>query len=286
MMLIADSGSTKTHWRFVGQDNQILQCETIGFNPYHQTSEAISSEIRNVLLPQLPQSTVNDKITIHFYGAGCSTESKCAIVRTSLTECFPNASIEVDHDLLAAARALCGSNSGIAAILGTGSNSCYYDGKDIVENVTSLGYILGDEGSGVHIGKTFITAYLNNELPKSVTDIFNHNKVLTAEEILDNVYKKPLPNRYLASFSKFVFRNINDAYLNKMVYDCMEQFFDKHICKYEKHKEVKVSFVGSVAFYYNSILKNVAAKKGIQIGTIIESPIAALTLYHLEGKKS
>ncbi len=285
-MLIADSGSTKTHWRFVDKDNQILQFETTGFNPYHQNTETISNEIKTVLLPQMPKVVLPEKINIHFYGAGCSTESKVAIVKAALNECFPNAIVEVDHDLLAAARAVCGSDPGIAAILGTGSNSCYYDGKNIVENVTSLGYILGDEGSGAHIGKTFITAYLNKELPKSVTDIFNHKTILTAEEILDGVYKKPFPSRYLASFSKFIFRNISDPYLNKLVYDCIEQFFDKHICKYQKHKEVKLSFVGSVAFYYNSIIKNVAAKKGVQIGNIIESPIAALTLYHLERTNS
>lgn len=281
-MLIADSGSTKTHWRLVANNSQILQFETAGFNPYQQNTEAIAKEIKNVLLPQLPGEAVNEVMPLYYYGAGCSTETKAAVVKEALSSCFPKAAIEINHDLLAAARALCGSGEGIAAILGTGSNSCYYDGKNIIENVTSLGFILGDEGSGAHIGKTFISAYLNNELPESITEVFNHKNILTAEEVLDSVYKKPFPNRYLASFSRFVFRNINDPYLTKMVYNCMEQFFDKHICKYQKHKEVKVSFVGSVAFYYNSIVKNIAAKKGIQIGNIIESPIAALTLYHME----
>lgn len=280
MILIADSGSTKTDWRLIDEQNKIHQYATQGFNPYFQTTEEIAEIIKAELLPKLESEISNPKFQIFFYGAGCGADSKKEIIRNALFENFPIATIEVNTDLLGAARALCGSKPGIAAILGTGSNTCYYDGATIIENRASLGFILGDEGSGANIGKTFIQAYLNKEIPADLSARFFERFKYTTDDILDAVYKKPMPNRFLASFSKFIYQNLKEQYIIDLVANCFEDFFDKHICKYEKYKEIKLSCVGSVAFYYSNILRAVALNKGVNIDIIIETPIAGLTLFH------
>lgn len=278
MILIADSGSTKTDWRLI-DGNTKHQFSTQGLNPYFLNSETIVNILQTELLihPQMNRTGIAE---IHFYGAGCATDSKKEIIRTALYELFPKAAINVDTDLLGASRALCGAEPGIAAILGTGSNTCYYDGLKIAENRASLGYALGDEGSGAHIGKTFIQAYLNREMPQHLADRFYERFKLSTADILDAVYKKPMPNRFLASFSKFIYQNLKEQYITDLVINCFEQFFDKHICKYNKYKELKLSCVGSVGFYYSNILRAVATKKGVAIDKIVETPIAGLTLYH------
>jgi glucosamine kinase len=281
MILIADSGSTKTDWRLIDDNKQIHQYSTQGFNPYFQDSDQISEIIKSELIPSFQFDIQKQDSQIFFYGAGCGSESKNNVVKAALLQNFPFWTVEVNNDLLCAARALCGSSPGIAAILGTGSNTCYYDGKNIVKNIDSLGYILGDEGSGAHIGKTFIQAYLNKEMPEALASRFYERFKLNKESILDSVYKQPMPNRFLASFSKFIYQNLKEQYITDLIANCFEQFFDKHICKYEKHKEIKLSCVGSVAFYYSNILRAVASKKSVNIDKIIETPIAGLTLYHL-----
>ena len=278
MILIADSGSTKTDWRLIDGSKK-CQVSTQGLNPYFMDSADIVAIISNELLPNLLIDS-NIPVNIYFYGAGCSTEQKKEIVRAALTQLFQKSTIEINTDLLGAARALCGTEPGIAAILGTGANTCYYDGQKIADNRPSLGYALGDEGSGAHIGKTFIQAYLNQEMPQHLADRFYERFKLNSADILDAVYKKPMPNRFLASFSKFIYQNLKEQYIIDLVANCFEQFFDKHICKYPQHKELKLSCVGSVAFYYSNILRGVAARKGVAIDKIIETPIAGLTLYH------
>lgn len=281
MILIADSGSTKTDWRLIDDEKKIHQFATQGLNPYFQSKEEIADILRSELIPQFKSEISNLKSQIYFYGAGCEADSKKELIREALLLVFPQSVIEVNSDMIGAARAMCGSNPGIAAILGTGSNTCYYDGTKSVENVASLGFILGDEGSGAHIGKTFIQAYLNKEMPEELSKRFYERFKLSLSDILDAVYKKPMPNRFLASFSKFIYQNLKEQFVIDLVANCFEQFFDKHICKYKKHKEVKLSCVGSVAFYYSNILRAVATKKGVNIDKIIETPIAGLTLYHL-----
>lgn len=281
MILIADSGSTKTDWRLIDEKKQIHQFATSGTNPYFQTSEQIAEMLRLELIPQFQSEIWNLEFEIFFYGAGCGADSKKEIVHQALLKRFPEANIIVETDMLGAARSLCGRNTGIAAILGTGANTCYYDGEKISKNRASLGYALGDEGSGAHIGKTFIQAYLNKEMPEAIANRFFERFKLSKDDILDSVYKQPLPNKFLASFSKFIYQNFKEQFIIDLVADCFNQFFDKHICKYEKHKEVKLSCTGSVAFYYSNILRAVAANKGVNIDTITETPIAGLTLYHL-----
>jgi glucosamine kinase len=281
MILIADSGSTKTDWRLIDANQQIHQGTTQGINPYFQTHEEIAAIIQTELLGQLKSTMPSHVSEIHFYGAGCGAIQKKRMVASELSSFFSSARIEVHTDLLGAAHALCGSEPGIVAILGTGSNTCYYDGIGIVESHPSLGYILGDEGSGAHIGRAFIQAYLNRELPEALATRFYERFQLDKDQILDKIYKQPLPNRFLASFCKFIYQNLKEQFLIDMVASCFNQLFDKHILKYE-HASLKLNCVGSIAFYFSNILRAVALNKRVAIDKIIESPISALTLYHLK----
>lgn len=282
MILIADSGSTKTDWRLVDNHGRIHQFNTAGFNPLFQTSEEIAKEIGEKLMPGVKavQGSANAEYEVYYYGASCSSEVRNRIVYDALAQYFPNGKIEVDHDLLGAARALCGHSEGIAAILGTGSNSCFYNGKEIVDNVPSLGFILGDEGSGARLGMALVKGYFYREMPKALAERFEERFKISKEDVLEAVYKKPMPSRYLASFSKFIFQNLKEQYMVDLAADCFREFFDRQISKYERYREVSVSCVGSVGFYFSNILRAVAQEKGIMMGTILETPIAGLVLYH------
>lgn len=279
MFLIADSGSTKTDWRLVDQNRQISQYKSPGINPSIHQAESIQASLQNELLPQLG-ANIEEIKQIFFYGAGCSSGAKKELVKKQLTTCFPNAVIEVNHDLLAAARAVCGKEEGLVAILGTGASSCYYDGHEIKERVPSLGYVLGDEGSGAHLGKTFLQYYLYNELPGDLKQKFDRRFDLSFEELMDNVYKESSPNRFLASFSLFIYQNISHEFMSKMVCSCFEEFFENQILKYHNSGSTPLRCVGSVAFYYSNLLKRVGEEKGVNIDRVLEKPIAGLTLYH------
>jgi glucosamine kinase len=275
MILIADSGASKTEWRML-DDNFIGQAQTLGFNPYYQGEEQLDKEIREALLPQIKKPVTE----IYYYGTGCSSDKNRQVIRNVMLRHFPDAYIEVWHDLEAAARALCGREEGIACILGTGANSCFYDGRKIVENVTSLGFILGDEGSGAWMGKRIVADYLRKDLPPKLWDQFKKRFPLDRDEILSRVYSRDMPGRFLGSFSHFVFQHLREPYCYKLVYDGFSEFFDKNVCKYDRAAELPVHFTGSVAFYFSDILRQVAADKGLHVQRIIESPIAGLTRYH------
>ena len=287
IILIADSGSTKTDWCLLDEQRNEYRFKTGGFNPYFQDTSTMYSDLNEQLLPEIIKSAVpgieSNRLHIYFYGAGCSSEKKCDVVRRALQLSFPEANVNVEHDLLAAARALCGRESGIVAILGTGSNSCYYDGNSIIQNVSSLGFILGDEGSGAHIGKLFIQDYLNNDLPGNIAQKFYESYQLNKDLILDAIYKKEMPSRFLASFSKFIRENKEEQYLNDLVDLSFRQFFSKHICKYPNYRDVNMNCVGSVAYHFSEPLRAIADKRGVVINKIIESPIDDLTNFHLNG---
>lgn len=280
MILIADSGSTKTDWRLIDKQNGIGQGKTAGFNPFYQTTQAILTEIQQVLIPQLGSAKIEEIEEVHYYGAGCSTKSNVEIVHLALAEVFPNAIISVNNDLLAAARALCDKEPGIVGILGTGSNTCFYDGEKIAYNRPNLGFILGDEGSGAVLGKKLVTAYLYEEMSPKLMERFKKRYQITRNDVMESVYKKPFPNRYMASFSQFLYHNIQEPFIYRLVYDSFCELFDRHILKYERANEHKVHFVGSIAFYYSNLLRQVANDKGITLRNIMESPIAGLTLFH------
>lgn len=275
MILIADSGSTKTDWRIIDSNGKISQATCGGINPYYHEYATILSEIE-LVVPQI-DGQISE---VHFYGAGCSTDENTNKVTEAISKVFPEANIKVNHDLLAAAHALCGQEEGIACILGTGANSCLYDGSDVIDNVASLGYVIGDEGSGAYLGKRLMSDYLRRNMPEVISDKISKRFELSKDEVLKHVYLESDGAKYLASFSKFIFQNIKYPYLYKLVYDSFSEFIEKNIVKYTDYNKYKVHFTGSVAFYYSDILRQVANDKGIIVRNIIESPIAGLTLYH------
>jgi len=276
MILIADSGSTKTDWRTIEPSGTISQYVTSGLNPYHLSEIQIAQEIsklKNVIACAEVQK-------IFFYGAGCSADAKKENVKNAIKSIFINAYVEVEHDLLAAARATCLNKAGMAAILGTGANSCQFNGKEITENVPSLGYLLGDEGSGAYMGRILLTRYLQQELPQELALAFKKQYPENLEQILDNIYKQPMPSRFLASYAPFLLHHKNHVFIKQLVVDAFQLFFTRYISKYSEHKSLPLHFVGSIAFYHNDTLHYVAEKNGITLGKIIEKPIAGLVLYH------
>lgn len=276
MKLIADSGSTKTDWRIIDDNDNINQVKSDGINPYYVPKNQIFESIK-AALRAYPKGSFK---TIYFYGAGCSSEKNKTIIDTCFRELYPDARVEINHDLLAAARALCGTEQGIACILGTGANSCRYDGDSIVENVMSLGYLLGDEGSGNHIGRQLLTHYLKDELSENLRQKFDKRFNFKPQDILQNIYQNELPAKFLAGFSKFVFQNIKDPYLYQLVFDSFKTFLTLNVLRYEGHKDLPIHFTGSVAFYYSNILRQAGTDLGLNIRHIVEGPIAGLTLYH------
>jgi glucosamine kinase len=282
MLLIADSGSTKTSWRLVDKNKKIEHFNTEGLNPYFKSHGEIMEEIRTNLIPHFGKDAKVS--TIYFYGAGCSSEEKCALVKDALLVCFPDSHVTVSHDILAAARASCGNSEGIVCILGTGSNSCHYDGKKIVSVIGGLGYILGDDGSGAHMGKTLLAAYLDHALPDDLRKDFDTTFRLSKEEIDKRVYEKPLANRFLASFSRFIGERKDHPYLAEMIENCLDTFIVKHVCRYPNFNSKPVHFVGSIAHSYMDVLKKVTLKRSIIVGKVLPYPVEELTLYHLSMK--
>lgn len=276
-ILIADSGSTKTDWCLIDEDGNQKEIQTIGINPYLMNAETIKDVLDKELYPFINPESVKK---IFYYGAGCSTERKCQTIDSVLQDFFPEAEIEVQHDLLGAARALCGKEPGIACILGTGSNSCLYDGKNIIENVDSLGYLFGDEGSGAHMGKQFIIDYFHGIIPEDIVLKFKNKFNPSVESILDAVYNQPRPSRFLASFSPFILENITEPYIKNLVTNCFDEFFRLTVSKYNNYKSVKVNFVGSVAYYFHDTLQASAEKAGITTNKFYRSAIEGLIDYH------
>lgn len=278
LILIADSGSTKTDWCLIEKNGDTKTVQTIGINPYQMDYASIKDVLDKELYPFINPDAVKE---IYFYGSGCSTVRKCQTLENVLHEFFGKANlIEVHHDMLGAARALCGKSAGIACILGTGSNSCYYDGNDIVENVESLGYFFGDEGSGAHLGKKLLTDYFHKKIPAEILDSFCERFNPSVESILDAVYNKPRPSRFLASFSPFLLENISHPYVKNLISSSFDEFFAKTVSQYSNFKQLKVSFIGSVAYYFNDILKESAAKAGITTDKFYRSAIEGLIDFH------
>ncbi|MFD2248596.1 BadF/BadG/BcrA/BcrD ATPase family protein [Pontibacter ruber] len=279
MILIADSGSTKTDWRILNATEVLEEAQTVGFNPMYQDTPEIYKELEASLLPQLKEK---NPAQIFFYGAGCSSPERNKRVEDALRQAFPASEIHVDHDLLAAARALCGHKPGIACILGTGSNTCLYDGKDIVDNVPSLGFLLGDEGSGAYLGKLVMKAYFYREMPDELAQALKSKYNLSKDVFLDELYNSPVPSRYIATFARFAFDKRKHPVIHAMIYENFAEFFERHVCKYENYQKVPVNFVGSIAFHFSDTLKQVAKKYGAHIERIISSPSEGLIEYHQE----
>lgn len=277
-MLIADSGSTKTDWRFIGDNREILSFRSEGYNPYLVSGKQIEESLRKEVLLQMGNMIPSE---IFFYGAGCGTDEKKSVLKNALAEIFPSAKIEINTDLLGAARSLCGKEKGTVAILGTGSNSCSFDGENIFENRPSLGYILGDEGSGAALGKELFRLFLYDDLEISLKESFVQRFDLSRAKILEHIYKEPFPNRYLASFSHFIFQHIEHQQCVDMVVKNFRAFFEHHILRYQNAKIVQLHVTGSVGFYFSNLLRRVAEEQGVRLGRISETPISGLLNFHL-----
>jgi len=280
MILIADGGSTKTDWRLIKEGREYKLIQTSGFNPYLVGSDEIEAILWKELQPYIDTNAVK---AVYYYGAGCSTPVKNMLVESAFEKVFHNAKLYISHDLLAASHALCGNEEGIAAILGTGSNSCYYDGKEIKDGIFSLGYFFGDEGSGAYLGKQLITAYLHKELPEDIERKLMDAYPMSLESILDAVYNKPAPSRFLASFSNFINENRDHPYIYNLICDAFRAFYKYQVCCYPRHSKVPVHFVGSVAYHYQDILSKIGLEFGIKTGRFIKAPIDGLVEYHNES---
>lgn len=272
MILIADSGSTKTDWA-VGP---LKIHSTQGINPIHQSEDVILRVIRDELLPNID---VNEFRSVFFYGSGVRPELE-PVMENILRDVFPQAvTVEAHSDMLGAARAACGCNEGISSILGTGANSCLYDGKSIVANTPALGYILGDEGSGAVLGRRFLNALYKGTLSKEMVSDFEAETGLTMAAVIDRVYRQPLANRFLSSLSEFIHRHLDNEAVRQIVISNFVDFFQKNIVPYDR-RDLPVSFVGSIAWHYQRELREAAAAEGFAVGTIVKSPLDGLKVFH------
>lgn len=278
-ILIADSGSTKTDWILKSRENGTLEVSTTGINPVRDSESAILCVLKQELLTQLPDKVLVDEI--HFYGAGC-IQPFSQHVEQSLHEAFPEAQISVDSDLLGAARALCGHKEGIACILGTGANSCYYDGKEIVRNVSPLGFILGDEGSGAVLGRTLLGNLLKDMMTPGLKEKFLEEYKLTPADIINKVYRQPQPNKFLASLVPFICKNRKDATMQEMVTEAFRQFLKRNVAAY-KHPEMPVNFVGGVAFSLQEELCEALKQEDMKLGKILRKPVQEIANFHQKG---
>ena len=290
MILIADSGSTKTDWAIVIGSTQPVVIKTQGINPVHQSREEIVKVLREefvgvmgstpevqklrsaaILTPEFPMA-------VYFYGSGVRPEME-PLMQSLLKETFPQASvIEAHSDLLGAARALCGRNEGIASILGTGANSCLYDGNAIVDHVPALGYILGDEGSAAVLGKRLVGDLLKNQLGDDLKEAFFAEYQTSMADIIEKVYRQPFPNRFLAKLSRFCADHIEDPRIHALVYDHFVQFIRRNLKQYDTQSPI--GFVGSIAYYYRPILEEAMAAEGLPLGAIMQDPIEGLKEFH------
>ena len=276
MILIADSGSTKTDWCIVFNGTLIKRIGTKGINPFFQSEEEIQQELTASLLPQLPEGTIN---SVYFYGAGCTPE-KAPVLRRAIADSLPViGNIKANSDMLAAARGLCGHEAGIACILGTGSNSCFYNGEEIISNISPLGFILGDEGSGAVLGKLLVGDILKNQMTPGLKEKFLEQYNLTPAEIIDRVYRQPFPNRFLASFSPFLVEHLDEPAIRELVLNSFKKFLKRNVMQYD-YQHARVHFIGSVAFYYKELLSEACKAMGIHLGTIIKSPMEGLIKFH------
>ncbi|MGV8880282.1 MAG: N-acetylglucosamine kinase [Sphingobacteriaceae bacterium] len=280
MIIIADGGSTKTNWCLITREGKKVYFNTEGYNPYFSDTAYIIDSLKEGLPTDLAKDSVTE---VNYYGAGCSTEDKKQIVEDAMQATFKNARINIGHDLLAAARALLGTDQGFAAILGTGTNTGIYNGRDIVHNIDSLAYILGDEGSGCYIGKKLLGDYIRGYMPESVRENFWETYHLTADEITDRVYTQPLPNRFCASFSRFVYdNNTNIEYSRNLVKTSFVDFFENLVSHYPNYKDYTFNCIGSVGYNFRNVLEETAIEYGMKVGRIIRSPIDDLVKYHIE----
>jgi N-acetylglucosamine kinase-like BadF-type ATPase len=277
MIIVADSGSTKTDWMLIHADGALM-ISTMGFNPLYHSEDLIYEESKKEL--DKHQVEYGEVTAMFYYGTAVWDHEKADKIHRAMHRLFPNAEVEVEHDLLGAARATCGHDAGIACIIGTGSNTCLFDGKDVTDNVVNLGFFVGDEGSGAHLGKELVRAYFYRELPIELFEAFEKFVPGGQAEILENVYSKPSPNVYLASFTRFLGEFQSNFFIQKLIYKSFAEFIDRNARKYPNHMELPIHFIGSVAYYFQDILKVILEERGMKPGVFILKPIDSLVQFH------
>jgi glucosamine kinase len=278
MYFIVESGSTKSDWVLVDSKNNQSFYSTMGFNPYFHSSELIETELNK----QVDILAVADEVLgVYFYGAGCSSEEMNEIVQIGLKRIFKNAEIVVDHDLLACAYATYTGNPAISCIIGTGSNSCLFDGKELSEVVPALGYILGDEGSGSYFGKQLLSNFLYRKLPAHVEADFIATYQLDKDQIVNNVYREPNANVYIASFMPFIAKHKDEPFFIEMMYQGFKKFMEIHVCCYANYQNTEVHFVGSLSKIFEEELNKAAGELNVTVTSIIQKPVTGLVNYHL-----
>lgn len=276
LTLLADSGSTKAEWCLM-QPGRKKIIVTQGISPYFLDTNGIVEVLKKELAPKLKNVFIEN---LFYYGTGCATPKNASIVSEALKTVFPDASVQVQTDLMAAAHATCGHEKGIACILGTGSNSGYYDGSKIMNNSPGLGYVLGDEGSGAYLGRKVLQYYLYNTLDEELHLRFIEKYPTNAAEILDHVYKKPMANRYLASFAPFLAENRGHYMVENVLEDGLNDFFFQHLCKYSEIWKYPVHFVGSIADGFRDILEELCHSYEFELGVILKSPMPGLIKFY------
>ena len=276
MKVIVDSGSTKADWKFITEESE-TDMHTMGFNPNFHNSDQIESELK---LSFSGKVDFDQKSDIYFYGSGCWDRKRKVVIEEGLSRVFPNANISVHHDLLGAARATCVDKPGIAAIIGTGSNTCLYDGQEVIDNVTNLGYLCGDEGSGTHLGKKLIRHYFYRELPEKLEKELEFFIDGGQQKVLDTIYSGTPPNVYLASFTRFMSEHMEHPFIQRILYRSFAEFIDRHVRKYQGHMSLPVHFIGSIAYVFQDMLKIVLTERAMHPGVFIKQPIDSLVDYH------
>jgi glucosamine kinase len=274
--LIADSGSTKTEWCLLKGNTKIIFTSQ-GMSPYFINGIEMENIIRQEVLPVLKRSPFDE---LYYYGTGCTNPANVKMVKKALKNCFPSASLLIETDVAGAAKALCGNEKGIACILGTGSSSCYYNGRRIVKNSPGLGFILGDEGSGAYLGKKVIQYYLYDTFDEDLRSRFDAKFITNPNEILNAVYKQALPNRYLASFAIFLAENRGHYMIENIIEDGLNDFFYAHIYKYGESSIFPVHFTGGIAFGFKDVLIQLCKSYQLQPGNILKNPMEGLIKYH------
>ena len=276
ILLIADSGSTKTDWSLVNDGKVTKSFQTEGLNPYHHNEEEINSILS--ILPEKVEELVPQKI--YYYGAGCGVLDKQEIIKSSLQKLFSNADILVESDLLGACHGLLGHEQGIVSILGTGSNSCSFDGERVVQNVSAGGYILGDEGSGAVLGRLLASDYIKNQLPETLKIEFEKKFELTPTLILEKVYREPKANRFLAQLTPFLLEHIQEPVIYNMVFNAFDAFVHRNIMQYPNHDSLPLVFTGSIAHYFHDVLEVVLYEYGLRIALLRKTPMEGLIDYY------
>ena len=278
MILIADSGSTKTAWCLISGNQRVKDITTKGINPFYQTEVEIEAELKNTLCQEIGgENKIN---SVYFYGAGCADSQINNKLAKTLQQVLKSDKAEVSSDMLGAARGIFKHQKGIACIMGTGSNSAYYDGNEIVKSIPAGGFIIGDEGSGAVLGKTLIADYIKNQMPENILAEFKKFYNGTYLDVVNHVYKQPFPNRWLANFTKFMYEKREDDYIHNMIVNSFTLFFNRNIKQFDSWKDMEVGFVGSIAYYFEKELKEAAQKCEITVSEIYQNPIEGLIEYH------